>query len=223
MADSEITIVNLALAAAGATKFLSGDLADAPGPEAAMARLYYPQRRDELLECFPWYFARRRAQLAELANVTRTDWPHVYAAPADMKTARAIVRPGIRFPRSEDEVAFAIEAGDADSEGEPGAPILLCDLPQAELLYTGRVTAPPRFSALFTSALVDRLAVDLATYLTRKADLAAEAQRRFIPELAQAKAHSANQGKRDQPSAPDFIEGTFESEEVMGRVRFGGT
>lgn len=221
MATSEIEIVNLALAAAGASRPLTGELGAQTSPEGMIARLYYPQRRDELLSSFPWYFAKRRAALAPLADVTRSDWTNVYAVPSGMLSARTVVRSGIRYPRPEDEIEFMVEAGDPDSDGEPGAQVILCDEPSAELIFIGAITAPVRFSPLFTSALADRLAVDLATFLTKKADLAKAAQERFLGEIAQAKAHSANQGKRGPASMPDFLEGSYTGDEAtMERARF---
>jgi hypothetical protein len=221
VATSEIEIVNMALAAAGATRPLTGELGAQTSPEGTMARLYYPQRRDELLSSFPWFFAKRRVTLAPLADVTRTDWTNVYAAPAGMLSARSVVRHGIRYPRPEDEIEFMVEAGDPDSDGEPGALVILCDEPSAELIFIGAITAPVRFSPLFTSALADRLAVDLATYLSKKADLAKAAQERFMGELAQAKVHSASQGQRGPASMPDFLEGSFTGDtSAMERVRF---
>jgi hypothetical protein len=230
MAKSELEIVNLGLAAAGATKLLSGELATAQGAEAVFARTFYPQRRDELLEIpgSRWPFAIRRVVLAALEGVTRTDWAYVYALPADCRTARQVVLPGMRNPRGEDVIPFALEAGDPDPDaaeddpfaGEPTSTIVLCDLAAAELLYTANVTNPARFSALFTSALGERLAIDFATHLTKKDDLARSAERRYLAALGQAQVHAAQQGQKDPPPVPDFLEG-YDGPERSSRFRFG--
>jgi hypothetical protein len=226
---TEIEIVNLALAAAGATKLLAGDLATAAGAEAGFGRTFYPQRRDELLEDFRWFFSTRRAALALLEGVTRTDWGYVYALPADCRTAQQVVLPGMRNPRPEDSIPFQLEAGDAPAvpveddplSQEPTATVLLCDLEAAELIYTANVTNPGRFSALFTAALGERLAIDFATHLTKKADLAAAAERRFLSAIGRAQVHSARQSQKDQPGPPDFLEGFQELGGIDPRFRFG--
>jgi len=212
MADSNTTIANIALGRAGATKRLNALETDG-SPEALFLRDLLPQYRDELLEGFDWPFARRRALLNPLATVTRTDWSFVYAPPADMHADRFVVLPGLRNPGPSDAVAYRLEAGDppeggAEDDpyaGEPASQIILCDLANAELLYTGKCTNPARFSAHFTAALSWQLALDVALYLTKKQDLADLASRRLDLALAKARAYSANRGMRDATSTPDFM------------------
>lgn len=232
MAKTELEIINLALVAAGETKQLAGALETAPGPIGGVARTFYPQRRDELLELpgTRWPFATRRKVLTALDAVTRTDWRFAYALPADCRTARQVVLPGMRNPRPEDAIPFALEAGDppagAPAEddpyaGEPDGMVLLCDLEDAELLYTAGITNPVRFSALFVSALAERVAVDFALHLTKKADLAQAAERRYLAALGLAQVHAAQQGQKDPPAVPDFLEGFDVSDRNRDRFRFG--
>lgn len=203
-------IATLALFRAGGTRRIA-DLETDKGPEAAFFAELLPQQRDELLESFRWPFATRRQVLAELAEVSRTDWAHVYAAPADLLTAHQIVLPGERDPRPEDQIPFRLEAGDpadpAAEDAEAGALVILTDQPAAELLYTGRVTNPARFSALFAGALTWRMALDAALYFTKKDDLAAVAQRQLDVALRAARVHGANQRKAGPVPIPDFLEG----------------
>lgn len=209
MARTDTEIARIALASAGATR-LPTDLATDKTPEAGTLRDLLPQFRDELLEAFDWPFARRRAVLAALSGVTRTDWLYAYAIPADLLTPDLIARPGDRNPSREDLIPYRIEAGDppAGSEtGEPESQILLTDQVDAELLYTGRCTNPARFSALFVSALAWRLAYHLALHLTKKADLAGTARDEFYAALGRAQVHARGQGVPDDPPPPDFLEG----------------
>jgi hypothetical protein len=214
MAKTDTEIVRLALAAAGASK-LPTDLATDKSPEVGVMRDLLPQFRDELLEAFDWHFARRRAVLAPLANVTRSDWAFVYAVPADMLTAISVVLPGVRQPRAEDLIVYRLEAGDppdAPAEddpfaGEPDSLILLCDQQDAELIYTGRVTNPTRFSASFTGALSSWLAYHAATYMTKKADLAKLARDAFFDALGRAQVHVRKQATPNADQPPDFLEG----------------
>jgi hypothetical protein len=230
VAKTELEIINLALVAAGETKQLAGALETASGPVAAVGRTFYPQRRDELLEDVGvrWPFASRRAVLAELTDVARTDWRYVYALPSDCRTAHRIVRAGQRW--TDERIPFALEAGDPPADapeddplaGEPSGQVLLCDEPAAELLYTANVTNPARFSALFCAALAERLAVDFATHITKKADLAQLAERRYLAALGRAQVHAASQGQRDPPPPPDFLDGYGDvNGERLDRLRRG--
>jgi hypothetical protein len=212
VASTNTELAELARIRAGSTKRIT-DLESDKSPEADAIRVLLPQFRDELLEGFDWHFARGRAALQVLADVTRTDWGYVYAVPSDMLTARGLVYAGCRQPRPEDLIPYRLEAGDADPnppEGETGEPnetILLTDAESAELIYTRRVTNPARFSALFTAALTWRLALDLATNVTLKADLATTAERQFVYWLGQAQVHAAKQEERDPVQGPEFLDG----------------
>ena len=125
------------------------------------------------------------------------------------------MQPGQRNPRPEDEVPFALEAGDVDPNApadspfgaEPAGMVILCDLPAAELIFTGRCSNPVRWSSLFAGALAWRLAIDSALYLTKKAEMAGKASEQFQRALDQARLHQAIQGKADAPATPDFLEG----------------
>jgi hypothetical protein len=97
----------------------------------------------------------------------------------------------------------------------------LTDLAQAELLYVSRCTKVPRMSPLFQSALASLLAYDLASHVTKKADLAKNAWAAFLNNLQRAKVHAANQQVIDQPHTPDFLEG-YETVDLPALgVRYG--
>lgn len=178
MADSAADIVNIALARIGVKKRIA-DLSES-STEAREANVVYEHVRDTLLAAAQWSFAKKQVELAALADVERAGWSYAFSAPDDMVSPRYIdtgIRPGatsVRYP-------FEVQAND-DLTGR----IILCDLQEATLVYTGKVTSEPAFPPLFVDAFAWMLAEELVLSLPVKPNVATLAFKRA--EVARSRA-----------------------------------
>lgn len=109
LGSAQIDIVNRALAQLGIKKLLT-TINDAGRVEADMARLFWAECVETLLQSFPWPFARRFATplVQVVAAYDTTRWGFSYALPTDALAIRSIWTGG-RTPRSDERVPFALE------------------------------------------------------------------------------------------------------------------
>lgn len=229
----DTTIVNMVLSAIG-TRSTVSSLLEASA-EAEQTNLIYAQTRNELLRKVPWDWARYQTALAvqmaalgtpenplgTLLPIPPMPWRYAYQYPADCSRARFILPiqnintiPGIplttatltpptvvsRGPWVEFKVAGAYL-------GQPPQPakIILCNLPQAQLVYTARITVPDIWDELFVCALIGRLAAKLVVPLSGDKTLAKIAIEKGV--AAEDDAATAN-GKEDVTIAdvmPDWL------------------
>lgn len=194
MADV-VDICNMALGHIGVTELVT-DIEDTT-PEAEQCALHLPTLRDGLLAEYAWPFATRRAVLAEVADVTRTDWDYVYALPDDCLSARTLVLPGVRNPPAEARYPFHVEAGEADGEL-----VLLTDLEAAELIYTARREVAEKWPPHFVTALALRLASRLAPAFKKDARLGMALWQASDVEAQRGAALALNQRHPDAPPTP---------------------
>src|SRR5690242_13741948 len=93
--QTKVDIWNRALDRIGETEEIEDE--DDSCLAAAKCQRHYDDCLGEVLESFPWPFAKGQAQLAELAGVTRAGWGHVYGLPDDFVAARSILYGGLRI------------------------------------------------------------------------------------------------------------------------------
>lgn len=170
------------------------------GEQSAQARAcnaLFETARDAVLQLAIWGFATKRALLAALTGEERSGWTYAYALPTDCIAPRLIwpgdwpVAPDARIPYAEESTGTAR--------------LILTNQPDAELVYTARITAVPLFSPLFQQALAWYLAADLALALPVKPGLAAQMQQGFRLALSQAQAANFNQQQESPPPDADAI------------------
>jgi hypothetical protein len=221
MAESDVDICNRALASVGSTKLIEA-LDQTGSTEAEQCLLWYGRLRDELLRDRVWKFATRRASLALVAGETRSDWLFVYALPANCLSARRLVLPGERSPWlvqgypytyyqgattvhgvSPAPVPFDIEAR-VDGVGEIIGKVLLCDVEDAELVYTVRATNPQAFDPDFEAALEAYLGSKLALSLPKDPARSRELRTEYEAACRKAGANSVNESQGDPPGASSF-------------------
>ena len=195
MATSEVQICNRALLRIGQKSTIAALTESSAAAQAC--RLIYEPARDEMLEEFPWPWAKKQATLALLEDEERTPWSYAYALPADCIKARHIWT-GIRRPANDERIPFEIQTKD-DLTG----PMLLTDQEDVELIYTAKVTAVNVFSPLFADALAWKLAIDLAMGLPVKREFRADAMKMFPYVLSQAQARALDE-MHDDPE-PDSV------------------
>lgn len=133
----------------------------------------YAQTRDELLrnDIYDWGFAERNVSLTllkaappggyfppNLWNPTVNPppgWTYSYAYPADCLKVRA-VKPVPLFNINWDPQpqVFSI---DNDNSASPAVRVILCNVPNAVLVYTGQITDSTTWDVAFTGALAAKL------------------------------------------------------------------
>lgn len=141
------------------------DEADA-SQAAEVCRLHYADCLGELLEDFPWSWAKGQSNVAALSTVTRVGWEYAYNLPTDCLVPRAILDGEVRIALvpGETRVPWELQANDTRN-GK-----VLCtdaDLSDAALEYTAWVETVEVFPRLFVDALAWRLAGELALGLAQ--------------------------------------------------------
>lgn len=168
---SEVEIYNLALGHIGITETVSS-LTERSKARETCAR-FYDQARDYVLRDFPWPFAYRAVQLAEVSGASFPGWTYVYRYPTDCLQARQITNsagtrlrwygsvsnPAIRatadgyqsFNWFPPRIPFQISS---DDEGR----LILSDEPEAYLVYTARIDNTELFDPMFVNLISRYLA-----------------------------------------------------------------
>lgn len=195
---SKVDICNMALRHCGAGQSISN--LEAETSEAALAcKLFYDQALGELLDAFPWPFAKKITALALIEDDPNDEWGHSYALPSDCSNPIRILS-GVRNDTPESAIRFLI-GSDAS-----GVSILYCDLDDAELEYVFFHDDPVRYPPPFVKALAYLLATYLAPSLA-KTEIAKRG--RLVLDLynlalSQAQANSLNQQCPDAPPASSY-------------------
>lgn len=197
MPASEVDICNEALGAVGETDFL--DSLEETSAAALACKKFYPNSRDVVLESFWWPFATRQQALAQLDIEVPSGWAYAYSLPSDCRMERYLWA-GVRNPHPELRLPFEIQSNEAMS-----ASILLTDQESAELVYTAKVTAPGRFSALFAEAVGYHLAAKLAIALPGKREYRADALALYQAALLRAASAAAASEQKDVEPDASFI------------------
>lgn len=143
-------------------------------------RLWYDQIRLELLEWQPWQFAERTAALVLNASQADERWEYVYNEPTQLVAVRGFVVEGRRLMAAHERPEFARKPG-----------YILTDLADAKLIFTFDQTTVTRFPPFFASALISRLAAELASSLPNKHALR-------TPMLQEANLWASNAWVQDQ-------------------------
>jgi hypothetical protein len=181
---TKVDIWNRALDRIGETEAIEDE--DDDRLAAAVCRRHYDDCLGEVLEDFPWPFAKKQGQLAALAGVTRAGWAHVYALPADFVAPRAILVGGLRvgLMASDTRVPYELQSNDA-GDGQ-----VLCtdvDLEDADgFEYTARIDVVQAYPRLFVTALAWRLAVELALAVKKDQRLAGACLQQYERAIAGA-------------------------------------
>ena len=207
MADDEVTsgpsavkvdVWNRALNRIGQTEWIEDEGAD---QLAAVGHAVRPPR-GEALELRDWDFARKQCQLRVApVGAARAGWNHVYSLPEDFVSARALLQGGLRASLDPEEtrLAYELQANDA------GDGLLLCtdaDLSDVDALeYTSSAVTITVWPRLFVSAVVWRLAAELALAIVKGAEgqrLANAALQMFEAAVAVTHARRARSAQPDQ-------------------------
>jgi len=203
MAVSDVDICNMALGRIGHSETILS-LSERSKAAQACAR-FYAASRDFVLRDFPWNFATRAVQLAEVTGGTYPGWQHVYRYPTDCLQARQVTTAaGTRLrwyetdpTRSDRILRWLPPRIPFEVSSDASGRLILTDLEEAYLVYTARITDPNLFDSMFVSALAWHLAVELVMPLAVDERRAQRAERNYAIVLSQAAAVNANETARD--------------------------
>ena len=174
--SSPADVVNVTLQRIG-YKLRVGSLYD--GSKAANDALdIYAQTRDEVMRQDDWSFAERNVSMTLLKSapvagyIPPTTWSTTYpplpwlfeyAWPDDCLKVRAVKPVPLFLPEFDPQPCiFGLEN---DNSLTPPAKVILCNVPNAVLVYTGQVTDPANWEADFVEAICGALGRRLAPAL----------------------------------------------------------
>lgn len=160
MAESETTIVNMALARVGAKRINDYDDTSDTKPEAIQARLHYVQTRDALQRSHLWVFNKTRSQWSRDTVTPDFEYDYQFLIPSDFLRFRYVVDAA----GNHNEISHYSHSIERKSDGTR---VLLSDLSDEELdvVYSARITDCSKWDPLFTEVLILKLAKKFATPL----------------------------------------------------------
>jgi hypothetical protein len=174
--------------------------------EAIKCKVLYTLGRNQLLEKYPWRFAKRVKALALTAN-TPVEWLHEYDYPTDCLKIEYLLPQGVGSSIVHnnsgmfgfDSLNYEVAANEHDT-----SKVILCNEDKPYIAYTRLIEDTALFSYQFVQALAWYLASDLAIQFggdsgSRLSDKASDEYKRF---LAEATAHDANQARSPSKTFP---------------------
>lgn len=234
-ATSPADIVNQALDLIGATPI--AEMRDGSREANAALRHYTPRIRD-LLRGAHWNFARKQIPMALAKDATNTDgtvptsvpqpWVYEYLYPDDCEKFRFVPQLGTQDNSSPPLMTnlgplatisgtapapFAIATdiivpNDVTGEG-PGVTVVLCNVRNAQAVYTAKVLNPDLWDSLFAAAVVALLAAWLAVPCLDDKRMALEIRGQQIAIVKQlvdeARAINGNESWSTADHMPDWL------------------
>jgi hypothetical protein len=177
-----VDICNSALVKIGGATITS--LADAT-KEAQICNLQFGKLRDQVLEAYPWKFARSRASLALLVTPPAFGYANAFQLPADCLNPLKI---------EDNDIEYKIEGRK-----------LLTDDRAVNLEYTSQVVDPSLYTPGFAESLACRLAAELAYAISNNATLAQTMMAAYKATLSESRSINAKQGTSDPLSVGTWV------------------
>lgn len=167
MATSDVQICNLGLSLLGDKTITSLDDGTRP---ANLCSTHYASARDKVLADYPWTFALKRAQLAQLVMAPTFEWTYSYQLPPDC------LRPlRTNFDDLSDASRWVVEGRQ-----------LLTNEAEVYLAYISRVTDPTQYSPHFVECLATYIAHLVAYALTNSRQTRTELLQTYQYRLSEA-------------------------------------
>jgi hypothetical protein len=183
MYASETEICSAALMLLGDSPINSLDDAN---DRARASKLLWPLVLDDELSAHRWNCAKKRAELARLASTPAFGWAYQFQLPSGCLRV---------FEMEDPDEAFAVEDG-----------LLLCDNSTAKVLYAVRVTTVGKYSAGLCSALVARMAAELAMPITKKKAVVDAAWAVYQGKILSALASDGQEGSPEVAECTTFTD-----------------
>lgn len=178
---TNLAICNQALRSIGADEITSLD--DNVETARVLTDIFTPIR-NEVLSAHPWNFAIKRDGLTAS---TTPDWgyDYSYSLPSDY----------LRIIRMEDDEEFKVEQDK-----------LLTDEDEANVLYIAKITDSSKYTPWFVSALVSRLAAELAYSIVNNQQLARDKFEEYKEKLKLAKSIEGQEGTTEKEEDTSWLD-----------------
>lgn len=185
MAASDVAICNLSLAHLADRANVNAITPPDGTYQAEQCARFYPIARDQLLESFPWTFAKTRVQLVQLAITPPGQWGYTYAYPANCLRTLSLQIPGALDDNKSEK--FLVEK-------DPTGPnrVIYCNIQEAHLRYIAADASVGSFTPGFVVTLSWLLASYLAGPITKSLKMKADAFKVAVAEYTKATALDAN-------------------------------
>lgn len=193
---SVVSICNMALYNMGITRTIS-NLSDGT-QEAKLCNSFYEHARDELLQEYPWNFAKASAVLP-LTVEASSYGTYVYAIPSNCLSVRRVYTSGDAKGNNKYMMM----------RGASGGKVVVCDVENAWADYTYRVTDPLEYPPLWVEALAWKLSTLLALPLKGDAEnRRSDIMQYFLNAKGRAITQDANEGMNTERTDyyRDYIE-----------------
>lgn len=178
-----------------------GDLIESMDERSVAAdecRRWLPMAKSLMFSAANWPFARRYTPLTPLPSPTATPWAYAYRYPNDAITIW-------RVSTAQDKRTEAPFEVGSDAAGR----LIYTDQGQAVAEFTAAVQETLFYPPTFCAAVYTQLAVFLCTAIADKKSYLPTANKAHLDALSIAKAHAANEGKREPEREPDLIEAHY--------------
>ena len=197
MPATAVEICNMALARIGVGQRISA--LDDPSEAAIQCATFYQQALEQALSAAMWSFATKRYALGVSSIDPPAEWFYRYSYPADCLFAR-FIEDGRRVRREDESIPFSVE-GDGTTAGKS----ILCDQPDAILVYTWNVSNPVLFTPWFVDAFAWLLAAEIAMPLSVALAIEQTARQRWMMARDEAITTGFREGTPDVPPESEFI------------------
>lgn len=180
----KIQIVNIALGRIGVAAIES--LFEA-SEAARVASRYYDIDRQLVLRKYPWGFATRRVQLAQI-ETKPNDYKYAYRYPADVLYLRGMYNEYFDKPIHEQNYKIL-----SDKSGK----VLYTDVPHAYIEYTADLEDVSLFDPQFSECLAWKLASDIAFALTGNLQMMQNALQAYNAYVNEAMGNDAEEDEEE--------------------------
>lgn len=182
---NNIEICNLALGRIGVEEI---NRMDESSQAARICTRYFDFTRQNVLRRFPWTFATKRVQLAQL-NETAPDYKYVYQYPTDTLAVRLMYNDSfIGLPKDN---YFRIMNGTSGRK-------IYSNIANAHIEYTADIKDSEVFDSQFVEAFSWKLAAEMAFVLTGNMNLATNAIQAYNAYFTEAAGEDAAEDNQEE-------------------------
>jgi hypothetical protein len=178
---SDKDVANLALIRLGAQLITS--LESDRSQRAILCREFLPILRNALLRNYPWAFATRRQQLAEVSGLDEMwDYSHAYQLPTKPKCLRVLKS----------------DADEYDTRWKIEGAYLLTNAEEITISYTAEIEEPGLYDAQFVEVLAMRLAWAICRAITGDDEMVEVVRDEYLLLLSEAEASDSIETTEDE-------------------------
>lgn len=198
---SKIDVINSALRALAEQPINALDEGSEP---ANIISDIYDIELDAEIRDFPYTWAQKTVELAEVSAETPPDFGYVFQLPADYIGMVELIDTTLSSSVYYYDTASTYN-NVRHQEWEVRDHKLYINSTSVTIKYTALVTAPTNWDATFTRAFAYRLAMTAGPSITEKMALIDRAERLYVREISKARALSASESRRQSHMSEDYL------------------